>query len=98
LAASGWWGVYARWVGSACAACAVLVLAGDLLMLAAEVAFLAVLVGFLLFLVVLIALGVAMWQQAALSTSTAAEQGAAAGGGSAPMGEMKEVAMRHGMP
>jgi hypothetical protein len=74
-------GVYARWVGRACAASAVLVLAGDLVMLAAEAAFLAVLVGFLLFLVVLIALGVAMWQRAAPLTS-AADRGAAAGGSS----------------
>ncbi|HEV8649931.1 MAG TPA: hypothetical protein VG276_11135 [Actinomycetes bacterium] len=50
-------------------------------MLAAEAAFLAVLLGFLLFLPVLIALGVAMWQQAALLTSAAAEQGAAVTGG-----------------
>jgi hypothetical protein len=78
-------GGYARWVGWACAASAVLVLVlvGDLLMLAAEAAFLAVLLGFLLFMVVLVALGVTMWQQAALSTA-AAEQGAAAGGGSFP--------------
>jgi hypothetical protein len=77
-------GVYARWVGWACAASALLLLVGDPLMLAAEAAFLAVLLGFLLFLVVLTALGVALWQQAAPSTAAAAEPGAAVtGGGSA---------------
>jgi hypothetical protein len=75
-------GLYARWIGWTCAASALLVLAGDLVMLAAEAAFLAVLVGFLLFLVVVIALGVAMWQRAA-PLASAAERGAVTGEGSA---------------
>jgi hypothetical protein len=75
-------GAYARWVGSACAASALLLVVGDLVMLAAEAAFFAVLVGFLLFLVVVIALGVAMWQRAASLPSTAEpEPRAVAGGG-----------------
>jgi hypothetical protein len=64
-------GVYARWIGWACAASAPLMLAGDFLTLASEVAFFAVLLGFLLFMAVLIALGVTMWQQAEPSTSAA---------------------------
>jgi len=72
-------GVYARWIGWASAASALLVLVGDLLVLAAEPAFVAVLVGFLLFMAVLVALGVTMWRQAARWASTAAEQGVSVG-------------------
>jgi hypothetical protein len=52
--------VYARWLGWAAAASAVLVLAGDLLDISFGAAFLVVIAGYLLFLVVLSALGVSM--------------------------------------
>jgi hypothetical protein len=57
--------VYARWIGWAAAASAVLLLAGDLLELVFDAAFVLVLAGFALFLAVLIALGAAMWRLAA---------------------------------
>lgn len=59
--------IYMRWIGWAAAASATLVLTGDLLLLAADAAFAAVLVGFALFMLVLIALGVSMWQHAGQS-------------------------------
>ena len=58
-------GLYARWIGWASAVAGGLVLSGDLLLLASEAAFVAVLAGFVLYKVVLIALGVSMWRQAA---------------------------------
>jgi hypothetical protein len=56
-------GVYARWIGWASAASALLVLGGNLLVLAADAAFLAVLAGYALFNVVLAALGLTMWRE-----------------------------------
>lgn len=57
--------VYARWIGWASAASAALILAGNLLLLVAEPLWFAVLAGYALFLVVLAALGVSMWRDAA---------------------------------
>jgi hypothetical protein len=55
--------IYARWIGWAAAASAVMLLAGDLLELVVDAAFIAVLAGFALFLVTQIALGVSMWRR-----------------------------------
>ena len=57
--------VYTRWIGWVSGVSAVLVLSGDLLVLVSDTFFIAVLAGFALFMVVLIALGVSMWRQAA---------------------------------
>ncbi len=66
--------VYARWIGWAAAASAVLFVSGNLLELASDAAFAAVLAGFGLFLVVAIALGVSMWRHAGrLSSSRTAD-------------------------
>jgi hypothetical protein len=72
-------GVYARWIGWASAAGAVLVLCGDFLMLAADAAFVAVLAGYAIFNVVVVALGLTMWRQAPHWASTAVEQDADVG-------------------
>jgi hypothetical protein len=75
--------VYARWIGWASAASALLVLGGNFLVLAADAAFLAVLAGFGLFNVVVVALGLTLWRQAprwaALSQEEALGLPAAAG-------------------
>ena len=73
--------LYARWLGWAAAASAVLVLAGDLLELIADPAFVAVLGGFVLFLVVLTALGASMWRLASAPRPRLADQPAAPDGG-----------------
>jgi hypothetical protein len=72
-------GVYARWIGWASAASALLVLCGNLLVLAADAAFLAVLAGYAIFNVVLAALGLTLWRHAPHWASTALEQDAAVG-------------------
>jgi hypothetical protein len=64
-------GVYARWIGWACVASALLVLGGNFLVLAADAAFLAMLAGFAVFNVVLVALGLTMWRWAALEPDAA---------------------------
>jgi hypothetical protein len=68
-------GAYARWIGWAGAAGAILVLAGDLLVLVIAAAFIAELLGFALFLLVTAAMGITMWRQVR-RTPTAADQGA----------------------
>lgn len=72
-------GVYARWIGWASAASALLMLCGNFLVLAADAAFLAVLAGYAIFNVVLAALGLTMWRQAPHWASTAIEQDATVG-------------------
>jgi hypothetical protein len=57
-------GIYARWIGWASAASALLVLGGNFLVLAADAAFLGVLAGLAVFNVVLVAVGLTMWRQA----------------------------------
>ncbi len=69
-------GVYARWIGWVSAVGAVLLLGGELLELVFEAAFVGVLAGFVLFMVVLIALGVSMWRQAAPAGQRRASQAA----------------------
>ena len=58
-------GVFARWIGWAAAVAAVLMICGTLLTIVSEPAFLIVLAGYALFLVVVVAVGVSMWRQAA---------------------------------
>jgi len=71
-------GGYARWIGWASAAAAILVLGGDLLVLVIDAAFIAELLGFALFLLVTAAMGVTMWRQA--RWTPAGDHGAGGGG------------------